>query len=191
MNKAVVNKYISDFFITHNIDLDSDLMEEWKTQSNQKRLKRTLQKASMIPRIKRGKSVYICFCSEERPKIFAANPSMNIRDVTCELGRHWRLFKENPDSDRLARLEKLSAESNAKYYSLKKMCEGSVTPKRIVRSAYLDFCKEMRLNESSITLKELGVLWAKAKEAKEAKEAKTFSNVMYSDNTLEPIMTKM
>jgi hypothetical protein len=95
---------------------------------------------------------------------------MNIKDVTCELARRWREFRDNPDEERMARLTQLSNESNEKYHMSKSLINSVQLPKKNVNSAYLNFCKKRREDNPKITMKELGSLWKEAKATDEDKK---------------------
>lgn len=46
---------------------------------------------------KRGRTAYIFFCTDHRPRIKEENPEMNTKEVTSQLGVHWKAL---PDKER-------------------------------------------------------------------------------------------
>ena len=67
---------------------------------------------------KRGKSAYIFFCAEERPKIKEANPDWKATEVTYELGARWKKLvasKKKDDVARVAKLNKKASDDKARY----------------------------------------------------------------------------
>jgi hypothetical protein len=166
-NVTIMNRFILGFLKLNGAS--DDMIEMWKTKDNQSRFKSSITKMR-VNHVKRGKTVYICFCDEERPLIFKEFPEMNIKDVTCELARRWHKFKENTDKERLDRLTRLSEESNNKYYASKQIINSVHPPKKHVNSSYLNFCKKQRESTPKITMKELGAKWREAKESGEDKK---------------------
>lgn len=161
---SVINKFILGFMKLNGAG--EDMIKNWSSKETQTKFKNSVSKMR-VNYVKRGKTVYICFCDEERPLIFNEFPEMNIKDVTCELAKRWKAFKEDPDEERMERLVQLSKESNEKYHASKSLVNSVQIPKKKVSSAYLTFCKKQRELKPKITMKELGALWKAAKEAKE------------------------
>lgn len=161
---TIVNKFILGFMKLNGAT--DEMIQLWSSRETQSKLKSSMAKAR-VNNVKRGKTVYICFCDEVRPQIFKEFPDMNIKDVTCELARRWREFKADPDEARMAELVRLSQESNARYHASKSLVNSVQLPKKKVNSAYLNFCKKQRELDSKITMKELGVLWKEAKASGE------------------------
>lgn len=65
---------------------------------------------------KRGKSGYILFCADERPKVVKANPEMKPKDITKELGVRWNSLKETKPKI-YAKYEKKAEADKARYQS--------------------------------------------------------------------------
>lgn len=164
---TVINKFILGFMKLNGAS--EDIIKNWSSKETQSKFKSSMSKMR-VNHIKRGKTVYICFCNEERPQIFKEFSDMNIKDVTCELARRWRKFKDDPDEERMARLVQLSKESNEKYHASKLLVNSVQLPKKKVKSAYLNFCKKQREDNPKITMKELGSLWKEVKATNEDKK---------------------
>ena len=164
---AVINKFVLGFLKLNGVE--EGILQNWSSKENQAKFKSSITKMRAF-HVKRGKTVYICFCDEERKQIFKEFPDMNIRDVTCELARRWNEFKEaEGNEERMNALKKLSEESNEQYRAAKTLIKSAQPPKKKVVSAYLNFCKQQREEKPNITMKELGALWRKVKENGEEK----------------------
>lgn len=164
---SVINKFILGFMKLNGAN--EDMIKNWSSKETQTKFKNSMSKMR-VNHVKRGKTIYICFCDEERPRIFKEFPEMNIKDVTCELARRWKEFKENLDEERMAKLTQLSKESNEKYHASKSLVNSVQLPKKKVNSAYLNFCKKQREINPKVTMKELGALWKATKDADEDKK---------------------
>lgn len=162
LNKAyqTSNKFVVAFLSSLQCTSDAEkteMINQWKLHSP--KLKSQLKKnATGIP--KRVVSKYLFFCQEEREKIFQENPSITIKECTCELGKRWSKFKDDPDPERMKRLDVLFLADKQRYDSEK---AESVQKKRPApKSAYLAFCREQR-NKGKISMKELGEMWTDVK----------------------------
>lgn len=165
-----INKYIISFINDSSCPSAAQkeqLIAEWKTCAGAK-LKTQMHK-SVTKTPKRVVSKYLFFCEDERPKIRAEHPELEVRELTCILGERWREFLKNPDPVRMANYEEKFTADKKRYEEEKKECEGElpIVPeksKKTHRSAYLTYCSERRKTEPKITMKELSVGWARVKE---------------------------
>jgi hypothetical protein len=116
---------------------------------------------------KRVVSKYLYFCQDERLKIMAENPSLSIRECTCELGRRWKDFQESDtteDRERMNRYQILFDADKKRYDDAKaNQPQRSVETRKKPTSAYLNFCADQRSTNPKISLKELSVKWAEIK----------------------------
>lgn len=162
-----INKFVVDF-LTDAAKADKQvtyLVDEWKRRGGPK-LKTLLQKTTTNVPPKRIVSKYLYFCDDERPKIKADHPEgINIKDVTCELGRRWKEFQANPDAERMQKYTELFDADKKRYdeaRAVQRSAEG-YTKKKKSPSAYINFCSEQRLTRPKVSLKELSEEWAKVK----------------------------
>lgn len=166
-----VNRFVVDFIAsTRAFGEDENrrraVAEAWKN-GPAGRLKTSLQRKTVAPP-KRIVSKYLYFCNEERPKVLAENPDIDIKQCTCLLGRRWREFQANPDAERMKRYEELFEADKRRYDSQRATTLSSRTKRPAPKSAYLDFCAERRAENPKISLKELAVLWAADKSSRSA-----------------------
>jgi len=179
-----VNKFVSDFL--RSSSAGDELIESWKSKSNVKSLKSGLRRFGAIAsggniKPKRVVSKYLFFCDEERPKIRNEFPEMNIKEITCELGKRWREFMTNPDVDRLTRITDKFNADKSRYEDERVVKASSIGKKRRggnkrsiggdeeegdqqpaakrPPTAYLVFCGKERSITPKITMKELGEKW--------------------------------
>lgn len=164
---SIINRYILGFMKLNKVN--NEIIDDWLSKENQNRFKSSMTKMR-VNHSKRGKTIYICFCDEERPQVYKEFPNMNIKEITCEMARRWSIFKENPDEDRLNRLTELSKKSNEEYRKSKTLVNSVQPPKKKVSSSYINFSQAQRKITPKITMKEIGELWRKAKENGEAKK---------------------
>jgi len=156
-----VNKFVLAFL--SNIQEESNAVESWKEKKNQKKLKATFNKIEEN-HVKRPKSKYIFFCEYVRHEIREEFPDMNIRDVTCELGKRWQEYKLNPDKEMEKKIIEAFEKDKERYNSQKKPVE--VKNKNVFRSMYLYFCDQERKKNPTIEMKELGEKWNNLKNDK-------------------------
>jgi hypothetical protein len=159
---AAFNKIVLSFLTQHN--LDEETIKAWNDKSFQARVRKSVMKSkNVLP--KRVVSKYLYFCQDERPLIVAENPGMNIKDVTCELGRRWRIFQANPDPIRLQRITALFDADKLRYETTKQSIVSDEAPKkRRPKSAYLFFCEEIRKTNPTATMKDMGEKWQQLKK---------------------------
>lgn len=157
----IVNKHVIAFLTEMNVEdlnesVKTAIVAAWKDKSNINRLKSSMRKSTKKP--KRVVSKYLYYCQDERPKIIAENPGMNIKDVTCELGRRWAAWQLNPDPERDAMIQKLFEEDKKRYDEAK-----ATMPRQVKRPApkspYLAFCAAEREIAPKISMKELSIKW--------------------------------
>lgn len=160
-----VNRFVVDFLASCD-SLTADerraVSEAWK-RSGSGRLKTAMQRKSIVPP-KRIVSKYLYFCADERPKVLAENPELNIKQCTCILGRRWREFQADPDPERMNRYAELFEADKRRYDAQRAVAKTAKTKRPVPKSAYLEFCAERRADDPKISLKNLAVLWAAEKE---------------------------
>lgn len=156
----MLNKYVVTFMNSSSF-ASNELISEWKTKSNIRKLKSAIKKSDKPRNPLRPKSEYIFFCEETRPLIQSEMKGLNIHDITCELGRRWRQFKLSPEPEMKMRISEL-AEIDKKRYHTEKEAMNINTKKNSnhLRSKYLYFCKEEREKNPKITLTRIAYLWA-------------------------------
>jgi len=141
-------------------ELFDKLIASWKSKSTKfKNLIRKTDDPCQNP--PRPKSKYIFFCDTVRQQIKKEHPEMNIREITCELGRRWQRFKAFPDPEVEAELTKLFLVDKERYHSDKKVRQPLL--KNNFRSEYLFFCEQERKKETKLTMQELGFRWSNMK----------------------------
>lgn len=150
-----INKFVSKFLSHHS----TDMLTEWKQKKNLNKFKQLFED-DQDQHLKRPKSKYIYFCDEKRKELRKEYPDMDIRQITCELGKRWQTFKENPDRETDERLTRLFNLDRERYNTLKKQPEDK---HKSIKSLYLYFCSTIRLKNPLVTMKELGILWGEAK----------------------------
>jgi hypothetical protein len=141
------------------------LSADWKKTTGSK-LKMTMNKSARTKAPKRVISKYIYFCQDERPKILAENPGMNINECTRIMGRLWREFEANPDPIRMERYTKLFETDQLRYEKEKRNLQNESVSlsapdvkKKPYTSAYLNYCAKRRETEPKISLKVLSIGW--------------------------------
>jgi hypothetical protein len=153
------NKYVASFLAS--VNADQALIDAWKEKANINRLKTALKKTTADARPKRVVSKYLYFCHDERSKIFEENPGMNIKDVTCELGKRWQAFQANPEPERMEKITRLFEEDKKRYDESK---PADKPKKRVTKTAYQLFCDAERARTPGVDMKELGIRWHLFKE---------------------------
>jgi len=158
-----VNKFVVHFLTNNNVS--QEVINIWKSKGNTTKLRLTMRKTDGPTHPKRVMSEYLFFCQQIRPKIIEEQPKLSIKEVTCELGRRWQIFKINQDVDPKLKqfIKQAFAEDKLRYDEEKK----NMIPKKEKRnpkSVYLFFCEQERKKESKITMKELGIRWGKVKD---------------------------
>lgn len=172
-----VSKFVLEFLEEHKND---DLNELWNSKSTQTSLKKLVNKEGKKKdpfKPKRAKSSYLIFCDSERKVIKNENPTLSTKDITCELGRRWKIIKT--DKKKYKKYEEIAKKDKERYinemnkykpsegFEIKKGSNKDPnTPKRC-KSAYLFYCNSVRndikrdnpeLSNKDIT-KEMGKTW--------------------------------
>lgn len=162
------NKFVVGFLTDLQIDqsVKEKILADWKLKGGPK-LKSELQKHTHAAQPKRVVSKYLYFCNDERQKILNESPGMNIKAVTCELGKRWREFQANPDPERMTRYQALFDTDKKRYDEARATMGKDVSEKKKrPPSEYILFCNEQRKLRPKISMKELGTEWAKVKAEK-------------------------
>ncbi len=155
-----INKFVVTFLNALNIDDDvrSTTIDTWKSKANSNKLKTVFRKnGGKQP--KRVMNKYLYFCQEERVTILRENPTMAIKDVTCELGKRWQSFQLNPDMDRLKRITDLFLEDKKRYETDKDDMKQHKPVRHYTKTPYVRFCEDQRRENPKISMKELGHKW--------------------------------
>ena len=160
-----VNKFVVAFLSASKFTTP-ELIDEWKNKSNLHKLKSTLRKADKPRHPPRPKSEYIYFCEETRPVVQAelieeGGAKVDIQKVTCELGRRWKQFKQDPDPEVMKRISELAKADKKRYHDEKDAMQKKENKNNNhLKSKYLYFCKEKRDMDPKITMRNIGLLWA-------------------------------
>lgn len=160
---CLINKYVVNFLTVTGAT--EEMLTQWKDKSNQSKLKALVKKSkTSLP--KRVVSKYLYFCQDERVKVKQEYPEMDIQKITCELGKRWKTFQEDPDSERMVKITALFEADKLRYDTTKKECEKAEPKKkkRVPNSAYMAFCGYERSKDQKISMKQLGEKWSKVKE---------------------------
>lgn len=168
---SIVNKLVTNFLITHENDDARDLVSEWNDKTMQQRLKVSLKK-NKVSRPKGIKGTYLHFCASERPVIIRERPGVPIKEITVELGRRWKEFKESRDPKDVARMSEYVALYNAdreRYLREKEAVIPSKTTKRKgqIDTMYKAFCAERRRSSPANkqpTIVQLNAEWRELKK---------------------------
>lgn len=164
----LVNKFVSDFLTKNKEFSSSEIIEFWKSKTNTNKLRSLMKKIEKPTQARRKKSDYIFFCNLKREQVIAANPSLNIKEITCELGRMWQIFKNNRNADPELKeqIELLSKEEKERYDNEKKQLleEVEKKEKQKPKSVYLYFCEKERSKQEKMTFKALAEKWALVKK---------------------------
>lgn len=157
-----VNKFVVSF-LTNNPNTPQELIDQWKNKNNLNKLRSAVRKVDQPTHPLRPKSKYIFFCDTIRQEIKKENPDMNIRDITCELGRRWQQFKLTPDPELDEKITLAFEEDKKRYDSDKLAMKTKEEKKNKFRSKYIYFCEQERAKTPKITMKELGIRWNNTK----------------------------
>jgi hypothetical protein len=169
------HKYFVSFLNAANAD--PSIVELWKSKNNLHKFKNSMKQNNKQNFPLRPKSEYIYFCKLFRPQIQSEmmeekiskldeNESkdkivINIHEVTCKLGEKWQRFKNYPDLEIKKTISELAEADNKRYREEKKnMLPKEKDESKHLRSKYLFFCREKRLEKPEITMKNLGQEWA-------------------------------
>lgn len=198
---APINDYVN-FFLQAASDKDQ---ERWNSPDNQesfntllmnlinkkmnKKMKKALKKSlekdnESVSRPKKVKSDYICFCISKRPELKEKHPEMPNKAITTELGKLWRLIKNDPSE--LQIFKEMVNKDKERFQN--EMSQQPITEKKTKKaknadgvqknlSGYIIFCKDVRetvktenpaLNNKQI-MTEMGSRWKNADEGTKKK----------------------
>jgi HMG (high mobility group) box len=173
---AVVDAFVVEFLRgATDAPAAEALVRRWKAKDTMKRLGVALEP----PKPKRVVSKYLYFCRRVRQQILTESPGTNIRDVTRELGRRWRVFQKAPDADVLSEISAEFQADATRYRKERAMHQSAAAKKRAApKSPFIAFCSAERKRVISqqqqagedvidmvrrLTLKELGARWRTVK----------------------------
>ena len=91
--RKAVNTFFIQFLKEH---CSKEIIDQWKTEENQNKLKTTL-----LPKKPGNKekyySCYILYGFDNRDRLRKANPTMTMVEITCLLAKYWIMHKEAND----------------------------------------------------------------------------------------------
>lgn len=155
----LVKKFVTSFLKTNGVS--DEIIDAWKSKPNANKLKVALKSKTDKP--KRVVSKYLYFCQEERKRILAENPGLDIKKVTCILGKRWQEFLANPDEAREREITQ-AFEIDQKRYAKDKQLLAPKTKRVAPKSTYLAFVIAEKKRDPKIPLKELGIKWQNLKK---------------------------
>jgi hypothetical protein len=138
----------------------------WSQKSNLKEFQKKMTKKKTLPL--RPKSRYIYFCEINRPlikeemlKTCKEGSTVNIHDITCELGKRWKQFSTtNSDPEIMKKIENMANQDSERYHQEKTaMCVKPQNENNHLRSVYLFYCREQRQINPKINMSDLGKMW--------------------------------
>lgn len=110
MTTEILNTYVTEFM--SQFTNSEELCSKWLSSSNQKNLKKLFKHPKDPSKPKRGKSGFLFFCHEVRPKLLTENEKMSVKEVVRELGRLWRELKSKGETEKY---EILSVKDRERY----------------------------------------------------------------------------
>jgi hypothetical protein len=120
MNTQKMNEYVQAFLLEHGSE---ELLEKWNDQENQEEFSKLLPKVSKTKttktvkdpnKPKRGKSSYLFFCAENRPKVKEElGEDAKATEVTSALGAKWNELKNSTKASDKKKVQKYEAEAQA------------------------------------------------------------------------------
>jgi len=166
---CIAKQFVQNFLTTH---ASQELLNKWLEKSNLKDLQKKMTKKKPLP--VRPKSGYIYFCEINRPLIKKemmescqdGSSTVNIHEVTCELGKRWKNFSTtNSDPEMMKKIENMAKADNERYHKEKaEMYTKHQNENNHLRSVYLFYCREQRLIDPKINMSDLGKLWKQNKD---------------------------
>jgi hypothetical protein len=108
MTTEILNQHIIKFL--KQFSNGDEINTKWLSVSNQKRVKKIIRHPKDPSKPKRGKSGFLFFCNEMRPKLLEENDGMSVKEVVRELGRLWRELKSNGNVEKYENLSKQDRE---------------------------------------------------------------------------------
>lgn len=179
--RDAVTDYFKLFLEEHKLNSTDpeELVDLWNSKETQERLKNVIklhmpEQEVAKPRKKkdpnepkRGKSAYIFFGMEMRPKIKEQNPGIAVTEVSVKLGELWKKITPN----RKKKFEKLADADKVRYIEEMKVYKPDAKmfkqgPKRNL-TAFFHFCAEKRQEvksehpeyKASEVARQLGRMW--------------------------------
>lgn len=110
MTTEIINQYITEF--VKQFPNGDEITGKWLSVGNQKKVKKIFRHPKDPSKPKRGKSGFLFFCTEMRPKLLLENKTMTVKEVVRELGRLWRELKSKGQIDKY---EMMSKEDRERY----------------------------------------------------------------------------
>lgn len=188
-----VNKFVVAFLNASEF-ATPDMIEEWKNKSNLHKLKSALKKTDRPTHPPRPKSEYIYYCEEIRPIVKEEmrrklveegrddDVKVDIQQLTCELGRKWKQFKQVGDLEVKKRISYLAEVDKKRYHDEKDAMQKKESKNdNHLRSKYLYFCKEEREKNPKITMRNIGLLWADNKNNEKLDERYRAAKLVVSE----------
>ncbi|ASZ85156.1 176L [Cherax quadricarinatus iridovirus] len=165
----LVGKFFVDFLNQNGVS--PELIAAWKEKQNINKFKNVLRKADKPVKIARPKSEFIFFCQFIRPEVneelrkATGKEKLDNQQVICKLGERWVTFKENPEPELKEKISQLAKEDQLRYQKEKKenTQEEVKNDMNHFKSLYLYFCREKRLENPKISLREISPEWEKNK----------------------------
>lgn len=160
---CIAKQFFHKFLSTH---APQDVLDVWLQKANLRDFQKKMNKKKDLP--VRPKSKYIYFCEINRPlvreemlKATEDGSTVNIHDITCELGKRWKHFSTtNSDSKTMEKIEEMAKADNDRYHQEKAaMCIKPQDKNTHLRSVYLFYCKEQRQINPKINMSTLGKMW--------------------------------
>ena len=113
---TTINELFTQFLSEHG---SQDMVQEWKKEEYQEKLKELLPKATKAsgkkdPNKPKGcKSSYIFFCGDHRTEVKNDLGDVNAKEITAELGRRWNALKESTKAGEKKKLAKYEEQAQA------------------------------------------------------------------------------
>jgi hypothetical protein len=108
MTTEILNQHVIKFL--KQFSNADEINTKWLSVSNQKKVKKIIRHPKDPSKPKRGKSGFLFFCNDMRPKLLEENEKMSVKEVVRELGRLWRELKSNGEVEKYENLSKQDRE---------------------------------------------------------------------------------
>lgn len=160
---CIAKQFFYNFLTSH---ASQEVLDAWLQKANLKEFQKKMNKKKTLPI--RPKSKYIYFCEINRPivkeemlKACQDGSTVNIHDITCELGKRWKHFSTvGSNGEMMKKIEEMAKIDNDRYHQEKaSMCTKPHNKNAHLRSVYLFFCWEQRQTNPKITMSILGKMW--------------------------------
>lgn len=165
---CIAKHFFHNFLTNH---APQEVLDVWLQKANLKEFQKKMTKKKTLPL--RPKSRYIYFCEINRPiikeemlKACKNGSTVNIHDITCELGKRWKQFSTtNSDPEMMEKIEEMAKQDNERYHQEKAvMCIKPHNKNNHLRSVYLFYCREQRQINPKINMSALGKMWKENKD---------------------------